>query len=216
MLAVALTLIGIVSSVPSVGNGSTFVSYLQAALKDVGGVARVYYAAACQPTDNSVLPIRLLFPKVNLQPPVQGATGISALRQIFRDDPRVAVTQDRSGMIRITIGSVPTEVLQTRVQVLKLNLLEQYSPAAAVLAIERTAEANALELGLKFGTLQRAVDITGGPVEEAPHLPALTQHVIVDDALDSVARTFSGIVMFGVCPQPGGAQLFELDFIYGS
>jgi hypothetical protein len=190
--------------------------YLQPALKYVGGSARVYYAATCQATTNALLPNTLLFPKVNLQPPPQRATGMTAVRQIFRDDAHVTVTQDQSGMLRITIGSISTAVLQTRIQVLKLDSLEQYSPLAAVLAIERTQEVHAAERRLDLGTPQRMVDIIGGPVEGAPHLPKLTQNVAVDEALDSVARTFKGIVMYGICKQPDGKGLFQLGFIYGS
>jgi hypothetical protein len=215
-LLAALTILGIVSAPARAGNESAVIGYLRPALKYVGGAARVYYAATCQATNNALAPDRLLFPPVDLQPPPQGATGMTALRQIFRDDPHVTITQDRSGMLRITIGSVSTEVLHTRIPLLTLDSREQYLPLAAVLAIERTAEVLAAERGLNLGTPQSMVDIIGGPVEGAPHLPKLTQKVTVDDALDSVARTFKGIVTYGMCKQPDGKGLFQLGFIYGS
>ena len=44
-----------------------------------------------------------------------------------------------------------------------------------------------LHLGVPWGI--RDI-IVGGPVEGAPHLPRVMQNVTVDEALDSVARTF--------------------------
>jgi hypothetical protein len=42
------------------------------------------------------------------------------------------------------------------------------------------------------------------------------QNVTIDSALDAVARTFTGIVMYGACMQPDGKSLFRLNFIYNS
>jgi hypothetical protein len=52
--------------------------------------------------------------------------------------------------------------------------------------------------------------------EGAPHLPPLMTNVTVDDALDSVAQTFKGIVLYGACTQPDGKELFDINYIDGS
>jgi hypothetical protein len=120
-------------------------------------------------------------------------------------------------MLRITIGSVSTAILQTRIPALTLNSYEQYSAPSAVLAIENAPEVYAARRSLHLGVPWGIRDIiVGGPVEGAPHLPRVMQNVTVDEALDSVARTFKGIVMYGVCTQPDGKGLFELGFAYGS
>lgn len=198
-----------------VGHMDAVIDYLRPVLKGVAGAARVYYAAICS-ADTFGQP-RLLFPAVNLEAPPQGATGMTAVRQIFRDDPHVTTTQDRSEMLRITIGSVSTAILQTRIPALTLNSYEQYSAPSAVLAIENAPEVYAARRSLHLGVPWGIRDIiVGGPVEGAPHLPRVMQNVTVDEALDSVARTFKGIVMYGVCTQPDGKGLFELGFAYGS
>jgi hypothetical protein len=212
MLAVALSILGIVSAPPSVGNESALVGYLRPALKYVGGAARVYYAGICPAGKD-----RLLFPLVALQPPPQGATGIAAVRQIFRDDPHVTVTQDGSGMLRITIGSASTAILQTRIQALSLSPVEQYSAPSAVLAIQNTPEVYAAKRALHLRKPWGIRDIiVSGPVEDAPYLPRLTQNVTVDEALDSVAKTFKGIILYGTCKQLDGTGLFDVDFTPGS
>ena len=124
-----------------VGHMGAVIDYLRPALQYVEGAARIYYAGECQaPEKDSTSGFwQLLFPAVYLQPPRQGATGITVVRQIFRDDPNVAVMQDRSGMLRITIGSVSTVILQTRIQTLTLDPTEQYTVLSAVdkIAIRR-------------------------------------------------------------------------------
>jgi hypothetical protein len=161
--------------------------------------------------------LRLLFPAVYLQPPQQESTGIAAVRQIFRVDPNVAVIQDRSGMLRIMIGRVSTAILQTRIQVLTLNPIDQYSAPSAVATIENAPELHAADRKLNVDQPLRTIDvIVSGPVPGAPHLPTSMKNVTVDKALDAVARTFRGIVMYAICKQPDGKDMFKLDYVYGS
>ena len=42
------------------------------------------------------------------------------------------------------------------------------------------------------------------------------QNLTIDEMLDAVARTFNGIVAYGVCTQPDGKSFFRLSFIYDS
>jgi hypothetical protein len=212
MLAVMLAILGNVSAPPSFGIGSAFVDYLRPTLKDVGGAARVYYAATCAAEKDT-----LLFPTLTLKAPREGATGIAAVQQIFRDDPHVTVAQDRSGMLRITIGSVSTAILQTRIRALTLDPTDQYNPIPAVRAVANTPEVNAAERSLDLARPLMLVDyIIGAPIEGQPHLPKLTRNVTVDEALDSIARTFKGIIMYGICHQPNGKSLYQLTFVEGS
>ena len=69
--------------------------------------------------------------------------------------------------------------------------------------------------------------LTLDPIEQYAALSALDkiaitadmyamQNVTLDEQLDAVARTFKGIVTYGVCVQPNGKSLFRLGFVYGS
>ena len=199
-----------------VGHMRSVIDYLRPTLTYVGGVARVYYAGEC-PIDRFSLVQRVIFPSVWFQPPLPGATGMDAVRQIFRDDPNVTVMQDRSGMLRIIIGSVSSAVLQTTIPSLTLDPIEQYTALSALDKIAITADMYAKERGLRFGLAPSIIDhLAGGPVKGAPHLPELMQNVTLDEQLDAVAGTFKGIVTYGVCVQSNGKSLFRLGFIYGS
>lgn len=201
-----------------VGHMKAVIDYLRPALQHVGGAARIYYAGECQaPEKDSTSGFwEVLFPAVYLQPPREGSTGITAVQQIFRDDPNVAVTQDRSGMLRITIGRVSTIILQTRLPSVTLDPSEQYTDRSALEKIAVTADIYEKERGLPFGLTPYLIDhLVSGPIPGAPHLPRLMENVTVDQALDSVAITFKGIVIYGVCKRPDGKDLFRLDYTYG-
>jgi hypothetical protein len=126
MLSLALAILGVVGAPAHVGLNHAVVDYLRPILKSAGGAARVNYAGIC-PGQN-----KLLLPEVAAEPAPQGVTGITAVRQIFLDDPQAAEMQDQSGMLRITIGTVSTTVLQTRIPSLTLNPPAQYTPRGAV------------------------------------------------------------------------------------
>ncbi len=166
-----------------VGHMKAVIDYLRPALQHVGGAARIYYAGECQaPEKDSTSGFwELLFPAVYLQPPREGATGITAVRQIFRDDPNVAVTQDRSGMLRITIGRVSTIILQTRLPSVTLILASSTLDRSALEKIAITADIYKKERGLPFGLTPYIIDhLVTGPIPGAPHLPKLMENVTVD------------------------------------
>jgi hypothetical protein len=211
MLAVTLTILGVVSAPASVRIDTAVVSYVRPVLKSVGGAARVNYAGICPGRD------KLLLPDVAAQPAPEGTTGIAAVRKIFGSDPEVMVAQGHAGMLRITIGTVSTTVLQTRIPSLTLDAPAQYTPKDAVYIIAMTANTYAKEHRLDFGIAATVLDvIVRGPSNGAPHLPKLMQNVTVDEALDSLARTFNGIVLYGTCKMPDGKELFRANFIDGS
>ncbi len=211
MLPFALIVLGIVSTPANVGAGSAAADYLRPLLNSVGGDARIDYAGVCPGQK------KLFFPTVNVQPASQGVTGITALRQIFRNDPQVTILQDKSGMVRIRIGNVSTTALRTRIPTLTIDSGSQYNPLSAVEAITIALGTYAAQHGLQFGMASFVIDhLVGPPVEGAPHLPPSMQDATVDDALDSVARTFKGIVLYGSCMEHDGKELFKINYVYGS
>jgi hypothetical protein len=50
------------------------------------------------------------------------------------------------------------------------------------------------------------------PREGLPHLPETIQNMTVDQALDVIARTFKGIVIYGECARSNGERSFWIDF----
>jgi hypothetical protein len=117
-------------------------------------------------------------------------------------------------MLRITIGTPSTAILQTRIQTLTLDSFAQYAGLGAVEAIKESSEVSADRL--KVSTTNSLLTIFwNGPRPGDPHLPRLLRAVTVDEALDSVARTFKGIVFYGICDHPSarGWFKFSLDYV---
>lgn len=217
ILATTLTMIGAAASTARAGDFSDLLHYLNPALKSVGGAARIYYAAGCEPDRKSREGVSIGFPAVNLQPP-GAATGLAAIHLIFQNNPQVAIIQDRSGVVMITIGNVSTAILQTKISVLNLDLLDQYNADGAINAIESGPEVYAAEQRLKVHPPFGIVSILESfpPKKAVPHLPAVISNVTVDEALNSVVRTFKGIVIYGICTAPNGEGLFDLDYVEGT
>ena len=192
-------------------NGAAVLQRLGPALAPSGGACRIYYSTACEAKDESRIPS----PEVNARPS-KGTTGLSALRDIFGNEKQVTVSQDRSGMIRITIGQPVSTLLRTKIHSLHFNVVEQYNGELAVWAVLNSKQVNAAMRALG---LEVPVIVFGGSVnvpEEARrlrHLPASIKNVTADQALGIVARTFAGIVLYQTCSKRNGKGLVSLDFV---
>jgi hypothetical protein len=189
--------------------------YVWPALIANGGAASIYYSTACGDAKNP-----LPFPQVEVQPPSKGKTGLAAIQEIFHNDKNVKVFGDQSGLIRIsigtggntapqiTVGKPQHALLQTRIHSLKIDLAEQYTPHLAVVKIwgseEFQSALHELTLGVPQTLIHLAVD---EPEEGVPHLAPVLKDMTLEQTLDSVAKTFGGIV-YGTCDE--GA----VDFSY--
>src|SRR3954451_15077387 len=69
-------------------NKDAVLKYLRPVLKEMGGSGRLYLFTSCAGRQD---PLR--FPRFKVQPPSKGAKGLEAVREIFRNDKRVAVNQ---------------------------------------------------------------------------------------------------------------------------
>lgn len=186
------------------------IKYLQLAQVPVGKAVRVYFNGTCDARDH------VLFPKINIQPPVNGETGLGAIRHIFRNDRKVTVTEDRSGMIRIRIGDISAAILNTRLSLLRLSQDARYNPNGPDGAIDAVLGAASVKTAMdRFRVRQMSsffIIIWQQPMSSLPHLPSSMKNVTVDQALDSIARTFRGNVMYGECTKPDGSGLIDITF----
>ena len=191
-------------------NAKAVLQHLGPALTSGGGACRIYYSTACEARDEGIPS-----PEVKARPS-ERKTGLSALRDIFGNDKRVKVSQDQSGMIRIMIGQPVSTLLRTRIHSLHFNVVEQYNGELAVWAVLNSKEVEAAMRGLGLSV---PVIVFGGAVnvpEEGRslrHLPASLNNVTADRALDVIARTFGGIVLYQTCSKGNGKGLVALDFV---
>lgn len=191
-------------------NLEAVMEHLRSILSTSGGCARISYSTDCYTGDEQPLP----FPKLTLQTPSAGTAGLSAVRELFEKDSSVRVTEDKSGMIRITIGEPVPGILDTKVSVLQFSPEERYNPGLAVLAILATKEVQAAERALG---LKEPFTITDMNVIQAapglPHLPPSVKDVTVDQALNRIAKTFGGVALYRTCKGPNGDRLITFDYV---
>jgi hypothetical protein len=175
----------------SIGDHTVFAAILVA-----GTSVRFSYAASCNAT-SSLPPI----PPIRFSTPPSRLTGVGAVRAIFHSDDNVIVTEGPGGIAKVSVGKVPTNLLRTRIALLRLQLIEQYNVSTVIDALESTKEMQGAvkSSGLYIVPLLH-IQLLGRPVLGAPHVPAILRDVTIGQVLDLVARTFRGVlVTYGVC-----------------
>lgn len=132
---------------------------------------------------------------------------------IFTKSKEVTVMRGRSGHIRILVGHVSDELLKTKINVVSFKPIERYNVREAIIPIIQTKEVQA-----KLRTLgvEQPLTALGGvmqePIPHLPHLPASMKNVTMEEALDRVAQTFAGLIIYGQWTSADGTRLFSADF----
>jgi hypothetical protein len=185
------------------------VEYLRPALNASTTTVQLFYAAKCA-AGTDIPPI----PPIRFQKASRPNTGFSAVRMIFRGDGNVAVTEGPKGIVRISIGDVPKELLRTHIRVFKLQPIEQYNPSLVISALEDTKEMESamVALGLSPSAVLH-MQLLMLPQKGFPHFPPVLRDVTASQVLDLLTETFRGVVTYGVCTQgPAGRPLF-INFV---
>jgi hypothetical protein len=177
------------------------------ALRSTNNVGRIYYEANCPPGD---LEFPLPFPRVNVLPPVSGATDQDVVRSIFRQTRESWVVRKADEIIQIRLGKAPDAILRTRIHRLYLDPIAQFNPSEVINAIINSPEVRSAMEALHVDVPQRIYSMILTPPEEGlPHLPPEISNVTMDQALDMIARTWSGVVLYGACTRTG---MYEVSF----
>lgn len=130
---------------------------------------------------------------------------------MFIKNGRVAVNMSHSGLIRIDIGRIEGQLLQTRIRRLSFTPIQQYNPWEASIAVENTQEVR--EAMRALGAVEPIMSLAEHIVDPAPNLPhvaASMEDITMDEALDEIAKRFRGIIMYGECSD--AARVFQITF----
>ena len=177
------------------------------ALRSTNNAGRIYYEASCPPGE---MDYPLAFPRVDVQPPLKGATDLDFVRSIFRPAREKWIVEKIGGIIRIRFGKAPDTILQTQIHRLNLQPIEQFNPLLIIDAIVNSPEVRSAMADLHVVVPQRVYSmIFTPPAEGLPHLPPEISSVTIDQALDMIAKTWSGVVLYGACTRTG---MYEVSF----
>lgn len=191
-------------------NREALLRHLRPVLKSAGAAGRLYYRGNCW----TKLGDGISFPQIELNTNSKKTTGLTAVRDIFTKSKAVTVTQGPSGIIGIRIGDVIDDVLKTKIDVVSFEPVERYNFRRAIMAIQRTREIQSImyKLGVKEPVTilhEHVID----PAPGLPHLSASMKNVTMDGALDRVAQTFGGLIIYGECISANGTRLLSVDFL---
>lgn len=211
-LAIALGSLSMACSMYAKGSAErdelgTIVDRLKEANLPTGTSIRLDYLSDCNAKDERAVP------SLKLRTPARGLGGVAAIREIFRGNKNVVITEEPGNLFRIKIGRVSEDLLNTRVSSLELNEVERYNPRMMVTKLlyeTKEVPAAATRLGYRL-----PVRVGGTMVDPAPdlaHLPAAIRNLTVDQILSLVAKTWAksaehpnhptrsvSVVVFGEC-----------------
>jgi hypothetical protein len=152
-------------------------------------------------------------PFFRVQSPSRGKTGLAAVREIFKNARGITIAEEPAGIIRIWVGKVPTGILRTKIRELNFKRQAQYDPSLAIGAIASTKETDAAMTSLGLTLSPDAGGLLAPAENGLPCLPSTMRNVTVDQALDMVAKTWGGPVVYGACTArtgENGTKLFWL------
>ena len=184
------------------------------ALKSTSNSVRLDFHGSCHMNDGGVV----LFPQLALHPVAKNHDGLDAIRDLFSGDPGVMISESSGGIVRIRIGKVSDNLLNTTVHSVVFSEMAQFNPNipnGAIDTIENTPEVRAKMAQLSVAQVSTPLMIIGRPPRvDFPHLPASISDTTVSQLLDSVAQTFGGIVFYGECKNSSGDGLIDIGFKY--
>ena len=192
--------------------------HLWPVLRAEGKSARIYFNATCAPNSHNTGHI-LALPHLTLRAPRKGKAGLAAVQDILREERGAAITESGS-IIRIRVGEVQDEVLQTRISKVAFDKMEQYSDILAVIALEGTKEVSAAMSRLKIRVATELIEVLSSAGGDLPHIPAELANVTMDEALDTIANTYKNVIFYGICAKESvfdisvsGGVYFDEDWL---
>lgn len=203
--------VAILYAVPASANEITTILNLVGALHNTP--ARVYYGNRCTSSEMSPneVPDVILEPAETPRP----LENLQWLRNAL--SPQGALVGQRpSGIVTVQVGSVPRAVLETTIAVVRFIPTQQYDPHQAIFAIDNAPEVKRAMAAAKLQFARAYADYLTAPMPpnpRAPHLPPVIRNLTLDQALDAVASTFTGIVLYGVCTRRHDGGSVWIQFI---
>lgn len=146
----------------------------------------------------------------------QGHEGspVELLREMFSVDPKMKVSQDPDGKIRMIEDDVPSDLLDVKIHFIRFG--EYNGPNAAVVEILQAPELTAFRKEHNIGPEPGAEAGFGLSHEAfAPEKPKVwgdLENVTVRQALDYILLTFHGFWLYESCKTPEGGRTMYLGF----
>lgn len=223
ILAIAV-LVGCQRSRPSPERTTTQVAeavVTSSAWKDLKLSGSLIYRGSCEPKGIAArFPLRVHATSTR--------SSLEALREMFADDPKMQVTQEPNGMIRMLESDVSRDVLNIKIQRIDFDMGDRladgnilwslYSSNRLLWPILESPEVktfmqthNIHPPGWKPGIF---LQVNGPGYSDVQHVSGRVENVTVAQALDRVVQSFPGLWAYRECAVgPGSDQIASFDFL---
>src|ERR1700674_3609920 len=154
-------------------------------------------------------------PNVRSLPEHPGSTPpVQTLREMFADHPKMHVTQEADGMIRMFESDVPRDLLDIRISHISFKDSEGrnavWIPREARRIIVGAPELRAFMRDYNIGwasDVEYVNDLYGGPLPYLPHVSGDLYNVTLAEAMDYVLKSFPGFWVYENCRREDGTRL---------
>ena len=144
------------------------------------------------------------FPKIR---PLSESSGspLEVLQRAFANDPKMRVTQEPGGMIRMAETDVPSDLLDVKISHVSFHLpgsADMYGPNYALWPIFSTPEVKAFIAAKHIESLISPQRLGGAGIKR---VYGELDNVTVSQALDYVLKIFPGFWVYENCPAKDGS-----------
>jgi len=156
------------------------------------------------------------FPK--LHSPTIGEPPLQALREIFSADPKMQITQDSSGIVRMVEIDIPHDLIDIRLNHLEFHRSQSpsvplYDPEIALSKILSAPEMKDFSAAHDIAPPYTKALNSHSVSPESPHTLETLEGLTVSQALDHLLLTFPGIWVYKDCPTTvARKRRFEFSF----
>src|ERR1700694_4269493 len=140
-------------------------------------------------------------------------SALDVLQEMFADDTKMRVTQERDGKIRMMETDVPQDLLEVKIH--RLSFPSDYhSGAMALYAIVNTPEViDFMDHNIGRKVAWEGWGLPGQIVIHGTSVPGELNDVTVAQALDYVLQTFPGFWFYQNCHNPDGGRKISVGFL---
>ncbi len=161
-------------------------------------------------------------PNVRSRPKDSGsASPVQALREMFADDPKMHVTQEADGMIRMFESDVPRDLLDVRINHILFKGAEGrngiWHPREARRMLVGEPEVRAFMRTYNIGWAADVESINDiyAPFSDRPHVSGDLYDATLAEAMDCVLKSFPGFWVYENCRKEDGTRVVFFE-IFGS
>jgi len=141
------------------------------------------------------------------------------LREMFENDPKMQVTGDADGTIRIIQSDVPKDLLNVTIR--KISFTNVYDPETGTALIFTGPEVRAFMKAHGIWSYDQAYRFhvanlnRQAPVSGLPHISESLENVTVQQALDRLLKTFPGFWIYENCRDEKGGRVIAYSYFGG-